>query len=119
MLKSKKTLCLHKKEDYQNKNVDLALDLYQPKKDNLEKRPVIIWVHGGGMYAGSKDASWDPVYRTGTGFLLKKGYVSVSIDYRLNPTWEEAGTFNETMKNAAEDVASAVDWIRANAENIV
>lgn len=111
----KKDIVFAQKEDYQNKNVDLALDLYQPKKDNLEKRPVIIWVHGGGMYAGSKDASWDPVTELAQDFA-EKGYVSVSIDYRLNPTWEEAGTFNETMKNAAEDVASAVDWIRANAE---
>ena len=111
----KKDIVFAQKEDYQNKNVDLALDLYQPKKDNLEKRPIIIWVHGGGMYAGSKDASWDPITELAQDFA-EKGYVSVSIDYRLNPTWEEAGTFNETMKNAAEDVASAVDWIRANAE---
>ena len=31
----KKDIVFAQKEDYQNKNVDLALDLYQPKKDNL------------------------------------------------------------------------------------
>lgn len=30
--------------------------------------------------------------------------------------WEETGAFNETLKNAAEDVASSVDWIRENAD---
>lgn len=43
-------------------------------------------------------------------------YYLSSIDYRLNPEWEATGAFNETIKNAAEDVASAVDWVRDNSE---
>lgn len=65
------------------------------------------------MYAGSKNESWKPVCVLGSDFA-KKGYVCISVDYRLNPEWEQTGAFNETMKNAAQDVSSAVDWVREN-----
>lgn len=102
------------KKDYQLNDTDLKLDLYQPVDDTAENRPVIIWVHGGGMYTGSKNESWEPVCALASDFA-KKGYVCISIDYRLNPEWEQTGAFNETMKNAAEDIASAVGWVREHA----
>lgn len=110
-----KDIVFAQKTDYQNNSVDLALDLYQPESDNYEYRPAVILVHGGGMYTGSKDSEWDPVACIAND-LAMKGYVCVSINYRLNPEWEETGAFNETLKNAAEDVASSVDWIIENAD---
>lgn len=110
-----KDIVYAQKKDYQQNDISLQLDLYQPENDSFEKRPVIIWVHGGGMYTGSKNSYWDPVTELAPEFA-QKGYVSISIDYRLNPEWESTGAFNETMKNAAEDVASAVEWVRENAE---
>lgn len=110
-----KDIVYAQKKDYQQNDISLNLDLYQPENDSLEKHPVIIWVHGGGMYTGSKDSYWDPVTELAPEFA-QKGYVSISIDYRLNPEWESTGAFNETMKNAAEDVASAVEWVRENAD---
>ncbi|MGN0621316.1 MAG: glycoside hydrolase family 9 protein [Porcipelethomonas sp.] len=112
---AEKDIVYAQKKDYLNNDVSLKLDLYKPENDNLEKHPVIIWVHGGGMYTGSKDSNWDPVTELASEFA-QKGYVSISIDYCLNPEWESTGAFNETMKNAAEDVASAVDWVRENAD---
>lgn len=103
------------KKDYLGNDIQLKLDVYQPAEDTENNRPVIIWVHGGGMYVGSKNESWDPVTFLANG-LAKKGYVFVSIDYRLNPEWEASNAFNETIKNAAEDVASSVDWVKANAD---
>ncbi|MGN0165423.1 MAG: alpha/beta hydrolase [Lachnospiraceae bacterium] len=103
------------KKDYQGNDIQLKLDVYQPAEDIADKRPVIIWVHGGGMYVGSKNESWDPVTFLASDFA-KKGYVFISIDYRLNPEWEALNAFNETIKNAAEDVSSSVDWVKANAD---
>lgn len=103
------------KKDYSDNDIKLSLDVYQPDCDTQEKRPVIIWVHGGGMYTGSKNESWEPVCVLASDFA-KKGYVCISIDYRLNPTWEQTNAFNETMRNAAEDVAESVDFVRKNAE---
>ena len=103
-----------KKTDYLGNDIELKLDVYQPAGDTLDKRPVIIWVHGGGMYVGSKSENWDPVSFLADDFA-KKGYVFVSIDYRLNPEWEATNAFNETIKNAAQDVASSVEWVKENA----
>lgn len=103
------------KKDCLGNDIQLKLDVYQPAEDTVNKRPVIIWVHGGGMYVGSKNESWDPVTFLANAFA-EKGYVFVSIDYRLNPEWEASNAFNETIKNAAEDVASSVDWVKKNAD---
>lgn len=67
------------------------------------------------MYTGSKDSEWEPIVDIAQDLALK-GYVCLSIDYRLNPEWEETGAFTETMKDASEDVASAIDWVRENAD---
>src|SRR4051794_15050533 len=58
----------------------LKLDLYQPKGDTVAKRPVVIWVHGGGFSAGDK--SDDKIVDLSERFA-RKGYVTASINYRL------------------------------------
>lgn len=102
------------KKDHKQADTELKLDIYRPDNDTESKRAVIIWVHGGGMFTGSKSESWDPVSVLAEDFA-HKGYVCVSIDYRLNPEWESDNSFDTTIKNAAEDVASAVEWVRENA----
>lgn len=103
------------KKDHKQADTELKLDIYSPDGDSENNRPVILWVHGGGMYTGGKSESWEPVALLASDFA-HKGYVCISIDYRLDPEWEAGGTFNETIKNAAEDVASAVEWVKANAK---
>ena len=38
-----------KKKDCNGSDTELKLDIYTPSEDTADKRPVIIWVHGGGM----------------------------------------------------------------------
>jgi len=52
------------------------LDVYVPDVATAP-RPVMVWIHGGGWYSGDKSAP------PGMGLLLR-GYVVVSIDYRLS-----------------------------------
>src|SRR5205814_49223 len=56
------------------------LDMYAPTGDTLTKRPAIVWVHGGG-FAGGDKTSGELVDESNV--FSKKGYVNVSIDYRL------------------------------------
>ena len=58
--------------------VALKLDFYQPTGDTNTRRPVIIWVHGGGFSAGDKSdgADWASAF-------ARRGYVAVSLGYRL------------------------------------
>ena len=98
-------------KDCNGDDVKLKLDVYRPDSKCL---PVILWVHGGGMCVGSKDVYWDPVSFLAEA-MIARGYIFVSMDYRLNSEWEKQDAFKETIKNAAEDVSTAVEWIRSNA----
>ena len=54
----------------------LTLNVWAPTQ--ASKLPVMVWVHGGALVLGSKDASVHDGTR-----LAKSGVVSVAINYRL------------------------------------
>jgi predicted esterase len=60
--------------------VTLRLDMFQPAGDTETNRPAIIWVHGGGFRTGTKAAT-----ATVASEYARRGYVTFSIDYRLDP----------------------------------
>lgn len=60
--------------------LDLKLDLYYPETDTFTNRPLVMLIHGGAFYVGSKEAVTEKVLATN---LAKRGYVVASIDYRL------------------------------------
>lgn len=95
------------------------LDVYCPpvcSKANVV--PIVLFVHGGGFLKGDKgdDTDW---YNACVGRMAAdNGFVGVVMNYRLAPEF--------TWPSGAEDVASAVAWLKANAsrfdgdpENIV
>ena len=60
--------------------LDLHLDIFQPQDDTLKKHPLVMLVHGGAFYFGSKD---DASITNWCRHLASMGYVTVSIDYRI------------------------------------
>src|SRR5690349_10527411 len=54
------------------------LDIYMPKKGS--NSPVLIWIHGGAFAYGDKEYVQEKAE-----FFTKKGYVFISINYRLSP----------------------------------
>jgi dienelactone hydrolase len=102
----------------------LRLDLYEPAGDTELQRPVLVWAHGGFFTQGDKSeiGAIAP-------FLVKRGWVVVSIDYRLNPALPEGlegystteqlpydlALLVETIRDAQHDMQAAVRWVRANA----
>ena len=60
--------------------VTLKLDMYTPIGDTDAARPAIVWVHGGSFCCGDKDS---PELIDEAHQFAMKGYVNVSIDYRL------------------------------------
>jgi acetyl esterase/lipase len=60
--------------------VDLRLDLYTPQDTGQAKLPLVVVVHGGGFFTGSKSAP--NVVEWSTEFA-ERGYVVASIEYRL------------------------------------
>jgi acetyl esterase/lipase len=82
------------------------LDLAMPTKTSDVPRPALIFVHGGGWRNGDKrTASFiDPTLE-----FAAKGYVCISVNYRL---------LGETtsIADCVADVKCAVRWLRAHAE---
>lgn len=93
---------------------DLLMDIYLPEGDTNMLRPVIVFAHGGGFFSGSK-GNEDMVAMCE--FYAKKGYVTVSIGYRLG--FHILGNVNmhaiRAVYRGLQDGKSAIRFLRANA----
>lgn len=97
-------------------NVDLLMDIYLPDGDNRTQRPVLVLAHGGSFISGSKTADNSIVELCGR--FAKLGYVTVSMNYRLenpltiflSPNIEL--TFVEAVYRAVQDQKAAVRFLR-------
>jgi acetyl esterase/lipase len=78
------------------------LDLYLPTKDDQSKQPpLVVWIHGGGWRAGSKNKP--PILK-----ITQQGYALASISYRFS----DKAIFPAQI----HDCKAAIRWLRANAE---
>ena len=97
-------------------NEDLYLDVYEPYGDDLENRPVVIFMFGGSFIGGSRTSS--DIVELCTRYA-KRGYVAVAIDYRL--TLDLLIFANETTAYKAaskgiHDLKGAIRFLRMNDE---
>lgn len=81
---------------------DQLLDVYLPR--GARKAPVLVMVHGGAWMYGDKEAS--PVVTNKVAHWVPKGYIVVSVDYRLSPP--------EPLRQAGE-VAKALAFAQSKA----
>lgn len=77
-----------------------TLDLFTPKSSST--LPLVIYIHGGGWWNGSKNGNNPAI------FLLEKGYAVAAINYRL----VDQAIFPAQI----EDCKAAVRFLRANAK---
>jgi acetyl esterase/lipase len=100
----------------QGQTQTLTLDVYRPAGDRVTKRPLIIWVHGGGFRGGNKTSP--EIVDEATTFA-RKGYVTASISYRLSSTGCVGGgplaQCIDAINDAREDAQAAVRFFRARA----
>ena len=61
-------------------DIDLDMDIYEPAGDTITNRPVIIFIHSGAFFTGNNEA--DDVVALSVA-SAKRGYVAVSMNYRL------------------------------------
>lgn len=94
---------------YQNINKILKLDIYEPADDTLNKRPLIIYMHGGGFTDTNQTKSF-PHIRMLCDSFARRGYVAASLDYRL-----DTSISNRAIINAMHDARAAVRFFKANA----
>ena len=92
----------------------LFLDIYLPNADTLNKRPLVVFVHGGGFTDGDKAKGYPLLF---CGGLAKRGYVSSSINYRLGIEKPKNDTsYFEAMYRGVQDAKASVRFFRKNAD---
>ena len=106
------------------KTSQLLLDLYRPVGAALPTTlPGFVVIHGGGFTGGTKS---DVAIVQLCQAYARRGYVTVSIRYRLagdNPTLEPGPASGSTAQErsinaAAQDAAKAVRWMRTSAASL-
>jgi para-nitrobenzyl esterase len=93
----------------------LTLNVCTPAADGA-RRPVLVWIHGGGFQTGQGAIPW----YDGTSFARKGDVVTVSINYRLGALGfaHVAGIggkgFESSGLNGILDQIAALRWVRDN-----
>ncbi|MBO2012880.1 T9SS type A sorting domain-containing protein [Hymenobacter negativus] len=94
----------------------LLMDIYQPTGDATTQRPVIIFAHQGGFVTGTRTESYMASVCTQ---FARLGYVTASIDYRLNPLLVLNPSDTTGVSRAAirgmQDLRAAVRFFREDA----
>lgn len=98
-----------------NVSTNLYMDIYEPNSDPVPKRPLIIYIHGGGFYQGTR--------QEGIGicsYFAYKGFVTATIDYRLidnpQPTIDSIQVATGLV-HAISDAKAAIRYFVEDAAN--
>lgn len=91
----------------------LAFDLYYPTNADSERRPVIVYTHGGGWAAGSKQGAANGSFAASFKKLLELGFCVASVDYRL---YSKSGTVR--MRDCVVDCKDAVRYLAKNCKSL-
>ncbi len=100
---------------------ELKMDIYTADSTFSSLQPCLIFVFGGGFKEGKRD---EPAYQSYFDYFTKKGFIVVSIDYRLGMKGQKVpGVFNtKPLENAislaVEDLFSATKYLLENAEEL-
>ena len=108
-------------------NQPLLMDIFMPKNDTVQKRPAIIFLHGGAFLLGSRKNE-DMVALCDS--FARRGYLTAAINYRLgmgadvSRFWGIPVGVNVTKANARravframQDSRAAVRFLKHEAEN--
>jgi para-nitrobenzyl esterase len=97
----------------------LNLNLWTPSAAKDAKRPVLVWLHGGGYAAGSPNM----IPYDGASLARKRDVVVVGITHRLNvfgfAYLAELGgeRFADASNAGMKDIIAGLEWIRDNVAN--
>ncbi len=89
----------------------LFLDFYEPSGDTLQRRPLVVCIHGGSLVTGNRSEMGSFC----TDFA-ERGYVAATIDYRLGiESPKGVTTILEALLRGVQDMKAAVRFFRAHA----
>ena len=93
----------------------LVLNVFTPEASPRRKRPVMVWLHGGGFSIGS---AGDPQY-DGSALARRGDVVVVTINHRLNALgYLYLGALHNDFADSGNvgqlDIVLALQWVRDN-----
>ena len=95
-------------------NEKLLLTFFQPAGDTMKRRPIVIFIHGGGFVNGTRFIGFGA--RVCNEFT-RRGYVTATIEYRLGIAATHTNNdYAEAMYRAQQDGRAAVRYFRRYAE---
>jgi para-nitrobenzyl esterase len=94
----------------------LFLNVWTPEWPSITRRPVMVWIHGGGNYGGTASTN-----NFDGEALARRGVVLVSINYRLtvlgffsHPELTRESPHHASGNYGLMDQIAALRWVRAN-----
>jgi acetyl esterase/lipase len=89
---------------------NLLMDVYSPPNlANGEKRPAVIFIHGGAP-TETTPKDWG-VYTSWGRIVGASGLIAVTFTHRLNPQ-------RAALEDGASDLVAAINYVRANADSL-
>ena len=92
---------------------DQKLDIYYPASKQTSPYPVIIYTHGGGWAAGSKEGVKKTLFTPLFLKLLDEGFVVASVNYRLCKPHRSV-----RMRDCVIDSKDAVRYLAKNSDDL-
>ena len=90
-------------------DLDLDMDIYEPEGDTETQRPVIIFIHAGAFFSGHNEL--DDVVALSIA-AAKRGYVAVSINYRLGLNILSTYSGERAVHRGVQDASAAVRYLK-------
>ncbi len=95
----------------------LAVNIWTKGVEDGGKRPVMVWLHGGGDFAGAAEADWHDGYN----LAKKQDVVLVTVGHRLAIFgYVDLRAYGDKYKDSVnlghQDMVMALQWIHDNIE---
>lgn len=94
---------------------NLLLDIYEPHDDHYDKRPVFLFIHGGAFLFGDKNTRLQQAL---TQELVKRGYVVVSLNYRLGCNFAGFKAVERSIYRGVQDTRAALRYLTHYSESL-
>ncbi len=106
-------------EDGHDSEDCLRINVWTPSINDNRKRPVMVWLHGGGFVAGS---SYELRMYAGDGLVRRGDVVVVSVNHRLGVLgyanlMEHGDQYASSPNVGMLDLVAALEWVKTNISN--
>lgn len=100
--------------EWNTTDIDITMDVYEAVGDTATNRPVIIFLHPGAFYTGNNEVD-DMVALSIAS--AKRGYVAVSLTYRLGLNVLSSYSAERATYRAVQDASAAIRYLREHHED--